>query len=319
MCLCDLVQVCPRIDSAGMAVGKGDVDRVVADRGQPVDGNGVERRSGRSVNASARAPRASTGRAQAFGADLGRLAVAPSEFQTHVINLEHDRLRCCGRVERRVIAGEVIGQYRVPQSPAISARAPRQRQQLVAGSRKFRRSQDAIGPPRQACCKSRNLAVLGMRQLFSSVYLFEQPLLSSLRTATLVSRGALRRPPSRTLFSHPRGGGVERRQAHSFFLRVARARRDARACEARTCPGATGTPLGAPPWRFSAADPRWRFRQWDTGAAATARARPYCLAVGVRTSRGAVSRRSRGTPLLAPSAGRLRRRPLLSQDGNLVQ
>ena len=45
---------------------------------------------------------------------------------------------------------------------------------LVAGSRKFRGSQDAIGPPRRACCKSRNLAVLGMRRLFSSVYFFEQ-------------------------------------------------------------------------------------------------------------------------------------------------
>ena len=34
----------------------------------------------------------------------------------------------------------------------------------------------------------------------------------------------LRRPPSRPSFSHPRGGGVERRQAHSFFLLVARVR-----------------------------------------------------------------------------------------------
>ena len=67
-------------------------------------------------------------------------------------------------------------------------------------------------------------SVLGTRRLFSSVYFFEQPLLTSLRTATLVSRGALRRPPSRPLFSHPRGGGVERRQAHSFFLLVARVR-----------------------------------------------------------------------------------------------
>ena len=32
-----------------------------------------------------------------------------------------------------------------------------------------------------------------------------------------------------------------------------------RACAARPpCPGATGTPLGAPPWRFSDADPRSR-------------------------------------------------------------
>ena len=150
-------------------------------------------------------------------------------------------------------------------------------------------------------------SVLGTRRLFSSVYFFEQQ-----RSFPAAPFGVRRRV---LRSATPRGGGVERRQAHSFFLLVARARRDARACEARTCPGATGTPLGAPPWRFSAADPRWRLRQWNTGAAATARARPYCLAVGVRTSRGAVSRRSRGTPLLAPSAGRLRRRPLLSQDG----
>ena len=191
---------------------------------------------------------------------------------------------------------------------------------LVAGSRKFRGSQDAIGPPRRACCKSRNLAVLGMRRLFSSVYFFEQHSFSlpfeQQRSFPAAPFGVRRRV---LRSATPRGGGVERRQAHSFFLLVALARRDARACEARTCPGATGTPLGAPPWRFSAADPRWRLRQWDTGVAATARARAYCLAVGVRTSRGAVSRRSRGTPLLAPSAGRLRRRPLLSQDGNLVQ
>ena len=146
---------------------------------------------------------------------------------------------------------------------------------LVAGSRKFRGSQDAIGPPRHACCKSRNLAVGPGDEAVIQLCLFLRTAPSHFPTnsnARFPRR--LRRPPSRSLFNHPRGGGVERRQAHSFFLLVARARRDARACEARTCPGATGTPLGAPPWRFSAADPRWRLRQWDTGAAATARARP---------------------------------------------
>jgi hypothetical protein len=192
---------------------------------------------------------------------------------------------------------------------------------LVAGSRKFRGSQDAIGPPRHACCKSRNLAVGPGDEAVIQLCLF-------LRTAPSYfpsnSNARFPRRPSASAvasFVQPpprRGSGAP---TGALFLSScrARARRDARACEARTCPGATGTPLGAPPWRFSAADPRWRLRQWNTGAAATARARPYCLAVGVRTSRGAVSRRSRGTRLLAPSAGRLRRRPLLSQDGNLVQ
>ena len=117
---------------------------------------------------------------------------------------------------------------------------------LVAGSRKFRGSQDAIGPPRRACCKSRNLAVLGMRRLFSSVYFFEQPFLTSLRTATLVSRGALWRPPSRSSFSHPRGGGVERRQAHSFFLSffLSRVRGATPACERGPVPVRPG-PLSA--------------------------------------------------------------------------
>jgi hypothetical protein len=42
-----------------------------------------------------------------------------------------------------------------------------------------------------------------------------------------------------------------------------------RACEARPpCPGATGTPLGAPSWRFSAGDPRRQLRQWHRICAA---------------------------------------------------
>jgi hypothetical protein len=46
-----------------MTVGKGDVDRVVADRRQPVDGDRLERRGERSIDALARAPRAPAGRA----------------------------------------------------------------------------------------------------------------------------------------------------------------------------------------------------------------------------------------------------------------
>jgi hypothetical protein len=96
---------------------------------------------------------------------------------------------------------------------------------LVAGSRKFRGSQDAIGPPRHACCKSRNLAVGPGDEAVIQLCLFLRTTPSHFPTnsnARFPRR--LRRPPSRPSFSHPRGGGVERRQAHSFFLLVARVR-----------------------------------------------------------------------------------------------
>jgi hypothetical protein len=76
-----------------------------------------------------------------------------------------------------------------------------------------------------------------------------------------------------------------------------------RACDARPpCPGATGTSLGAPPWRFSDADPRSRLpavepepqrlpapsrKAWRSGSG------PPCVAV----------RAAAGTPLPAPPAG----------------
>jgi hypothetical protein len=77
-----------------------------------------------------------------------------------------------------------------------------------------------------------------------------------------------------------------------------------RACGARPpCPGATGTSLGAPPWRFSDADPRSRLPAAGPEPPATARAKPSGLAVGVRTSLRCGSRRVRGTPLPAPPSG----------------
>ena len=56
----------------------------------------------------------------------------------------------------------------------------------------------------------------------------------------------LRRPPSRSLFNHPRGGGVERRQAHSFFLSffLSRVRGATPACERGPVPVRPG-PLSA--------------------------------------------------------------------------
>ena len=66
-----------------------------------------------------------------------------------------------------------------------------------------------------------------------------------------VRRRIWHRRPSRQQQSRPPDEGwMERRQA-ALILR-SRLRR------ATTCPGATGTSLGAPPWRFSDADPRSR-------------------------------------------------------------
>ena len=82
------------------------------------------------------------------------------------------------------------------------------------------------------------------------------------------SRGALRRPRRVTLvrIDPERGGGWSAdRRTLSF----------GRACAARPpCPGATGTSLGAPPWRFSDADPRSRLPAVGPEPAATARAKP---------------------------------------------
>jgi hypothetical protein len=87
-----------------------------------------------------------------------------------------------------------------------------------------------------------------------------------------------------------RGGWSADRRTHSF----------GRACDARPpCPGATGTSLGAPSWRFSDADPRSRLpavepepqrlpaprhKAWRSGSG------PPALQFAPQ----------RGTPLLAP-------------------
>jgi hypothetical protein len=72
-----------------------------------------------------------------------------------------------------------------------------------------------------------------------------------------------------------------------------------RACEARPpCPGATGTPLGAPPWRFSAWDPRRQLRQWHRICAAACPPPAKARRDGVPGLPRCGSRRRRGTPLL---------------------
>ena len=68
-----------------------------------------------------------------------------------------------------------------------------------------------------------------------------------------------------------------------------------RTCDARPpCPGATGTSLGAPPWRFSDADPRSRLPAVEPEPPATARARPYDWRSGSGPPCGAVRAASAG-------------------------
>ena len=82
-----------------------------------------------------------------------------------------------------------------------------------------------------------------------------------------------------------RGGWSADRRTHSF----------GRACAARPpCPGATGTSLGAPPWRFSDADPRSRLPAVEPEPAATSRARPYDWRSGSGPPCGAVRAASAG-------------------------
>ena len=91
-----------------------------------------------------------------------------------------------------------------------------------------------------------------------------------------------------------RGGWSADRRTHSF----------GRACDARPpCPGATGTSLGAPPWRFSDADPRSRLPAVGPEPQRLPAPSHNGLAVGVRTSLRCGSRRKRGTPLPAPPSG----------------
>ena len=88
-----------------------------------------------------------------------------------------------------------------------------------------------------------------------------------------------------------RGGWSADRRTHSF----------GRACDARPpCPGATGTSLGAPPWRFSDADPRSRLPavEPEPQRLPAPRHKAWRSGSGPPALRFAPQR---GTPLLAPS------------------
>ena len=89
-----------------------------------------------------------------------------------------------------------------------------------------------------------------------------------------------------------------------------------RACDARPpCPGATGTSLGAPPWRFSDADPRSRLPAVEPEPQRL----PAPSRKAWRSGSGPPALRfapQRGTPLPAPPSGSSPETPLMSEDGD---
>jgi hypothetical protein len=141
-----------------------------------------------------------------------------------------------------------------------------------------------------------------------------RPGCSSLRRCLLFSRppaspwGHQRQRPSRQRqFPLPDEGWMERRQPHTqLWSRLRRA---------TPHPGATGTTLGAPPWRFSDAGPRSRLPAVEPEPYSDVPRQALWLAVGVRTSLRGGSRRVRGTPLPAPPSGSSPETPLMSEDG----
>ena len=140
-----------------------------------------------------------------------------------------------------------------------------------------------------------------VKQPFSSLS-SNATLLLSLQTAAIVPAAPCGGRVASILFaSTPNEGWMERRQAHSSF---------GRACDARPpCPGATGTSLGAPPWRFSDADPRSRLPAVEPEPQRLPAPSHQCLAVGVRTSRGAVRAAVAGRHSSLRLQDRLRKTP----------
>ena len=112
----------------------------------------------------------------------------------------------------------------------------------------------------------------------------------------------------------PMRGGWSADRPHSFF---------GRACDARPpVPGRPGrSPLGAPPWRFSAADPRSQLPALGHRSLQRAASRQAIMPGGrcPGPPEPAVTSRGRGTPLLAPSCRIVsRRRPSMSEDANRI-
>ena len=133
------------------------------------------------------------------------------------------------------------------------------------------------------------------------------------------SRGALLRPGSLFPFaSTPKEGWAERRQAHYFCCRVCETRRSARVRRGASH-DAGRSPLGAPPWRFSAGG-RASISGISSGSVQRA-PRSQVVMPGGRCPgppEPAVTSRGRRTPLPAPPFRIVSgRRPSMSEDGNL--
>ena len=136
----------------------------------------------------------------------------------------------------------------------------------------------------QHCSFPRRVAAPGFVRLLACAFGFR------VRRRATEGLGASGRRDSSNSVPPMRGGWSADRRTHSF----------GRACDARPpCPGATGTSLGAPPWRFSDADPRSRLPAVEP--------EPQRLpAPGInarRSGSGPPALRiapQRGTPLLAP-------------------
>ena len=95
-------------------------------------------------------------------------------------------------------------------------------------------------------------AALGMARAPSFFTMSNSPLRGLVPRSTSLSRDAFVRPGwSLSIRTRPEEGWAERRQAHYFCCRVCETRRSARVRRGASH-DAGRSPLGAPPWRFSA-------------------------------------------------------------------
>ena len=138
--------------------------------------------------------------------------------------------------------------------------------------------------------------------------------------SVLRSRGALLRPGFvLVIASTPNEGWAERRQAHYVCCRVCETRRSARVRRGASH-DAGRSPLGAPPWRFSAGG-RASISGIASGSVQRA-PRSQVIMPGGRCPgppEPAVTSRGRRTPLPAPPFRTVSgRRPSMSEDANRI-
>ena len=145
------------------------------------------------------------------------------------------------------------------------------------------------------------------------------PLRGLVPRSTSLSRDAFVRPGwSLSIRTRPEEGWAERRQAHYFVCRVCETRRSALVRRGASH-DAGRSPLGAPPWRFSAGG-RASISGISSGSVERA-PRSQVVVPGGRCPgppEPAVTSRGRRTPLPAPPFRTVSgRRPSMSEDGNL--